>query len=88
MEGTGRGRRTFSAGLLGLLLAAAGLLAIVLFDSHPALAEQPGEAGLQTDTESMNGGLDVGSDTRSELPSALQTQTPAVQGNGPGEFEA
>src|SRR4029450_6266437 len=45
MEGTGRGQRTFSAGLLGLMLATAGLLAIVLLDSRPALA-QPADSDL------------------------------------------
>src|SRR4029453_6368001 len=84
MEGTGHGRRMFSAGLLGVMLATAGLLAIVLLDSRPALAE-PGEAGIQTDTESP---LDGGGDTRSEVPSELQTQPPTVGGSGGGEFEA
>jgi hypothetical protein len=45
MQITGRGRRTFSAGLLGLMLATAGLLAIVLLASRPALAE-PADSGL------------------------------------------
>src|SRR4029453_12397438 len=45
MQVTGRGQRTFSAGLLGLMFAAALLLAIVLLDSRPAIAEQAGESG-------------------------------------------
>jgi len=46
MELTGRGTRTFSAGLLGLLLATAVLLAIVLLDGQPALAQ--GDSGSET----------------------------------------
>jgi hypothetical protein len=46
MECTGRGMRTCSAGLLGLLLAMAVLLAIVLLDGQPARAQA--ESGSKT----------------------------------------
>jgi hypothetical protein len=85
MDCTGRGTRMFSAGLLGLMLATAGLLAIVLLDSRPALAE-PADSGLtltgpgdQPDTDAANFEAELQYELGTREATALPEQPPVTQ---------
>jgi hypothetical protein len=80
MERTGRGTRTFSAGLLGLMLATAVLLMIVLLDSQPALAQaDPGSETSYSEPLDSDLGLEVDNPGASVSDPAASTEPAAPQ---------
>jgi hypothetical protein len=75
MECTGRGARTCSAGLLGLMLATAALLAILLLDGQPARAQA--ESGSETGSnQPLDSGVGLEGDAGDNLEGGLDNSEP------------